>query len=142
MKKLLPFIILIGLVQACENRDINEGEEFRPREVSEDFQNFHFNRIVYDGVEYLITERDNNNPHEGFGFMSLRGNLLMQEQDSIVAHLKAIGQMQSMIYARVYGVSNQESDSLYQAMFDYYLLQKQSEIVLPPPEEESEPVEQ
>ena len=33
-----------------------------------------FQTIVIDGCEYLILERDRNNPHEGFGFMAHKGN--------------------------------------------------------------------
>lgn len=127
MKNLIIFSILLLVAFSCKNKDINEGEEFRPREVNEDFQNFHFNRIVYDGVEYLITERDNNNPHEGFGFMALSGNGMVQEQDSLMAYVKSIGDMQARIYARLYGVSDRASDSLYQSVFNYYLQQEKDE---------------
>ncbi len=127
MKNSLYILLLVFLISSCENRDINEGEEFRPREVNENFQEFHFNRIVYDGVEYLITERDNNNPHEGFGFMAFSGNRIIAEQDSLMAHLKAIGDMQAKIYARLYGISDGAGDSLYQAIFNYYLQQERIE---------------
>ncbi len=33
-----------------------------------------FQTIVVEGCEYLILERDRNNPHEGFGFMAHKGN--------------------------------------------------------------------
>jgi len=128
MKYLTTLLFLLILVFSCKNRDINEGEEFQPKEVNENFGNFHFNRIVYDGVEYIITERDNNNPHEGFGFMAFRGNKLVEEQDSLMAHLKTIGDMQTRIYSKVYGISDKESDSLYQEIFKYYLQQEQSEV--------------
>ena len=127
MKNLLYVLLLTLVMSACENRDINEGEEFRPREVNEDFQQFHFNRIVYDGVEYLITERDNNNPHEGFGFMAFSGNRMIEEQDSLMAHLKTIGDMQAKIYARLHGISDAAGDSLYEAIFNFYLRQEKAE---------------
>ncbi|MEM6829154.1 MAG: hypothetical protein AAF551_01475 [Bacteroidota bacterium] len=113
----------IFILHGCKNRDINEGEEFRPREVNEDFEDFHFNSITYDEVEYLITERDNNHPHEGFGFMAFRANRLMDKQDSILAHLQAISEMQGLIYARLYNVSLAKSDSVYVESFNYYLNQ-------------------
>ncbi len=127
MKKSLYLLLLVFLAFSCENRDINEGEEFRPREVSEDFQQFHFNRIVYDGVEYLITERDNNNPHEGFGFMAFGGNRMASELDSLMAYVKANGEMQSRIYARISGISDAASDSLYLSLFRYYLQQEKAQ---------------
>jgi hypothetical protein len=142
MKNIFLLLMLFTILISCENRDINEGEEFKPRELNEDFGEFHFNRIVYDGVEYLITERDNNNPHEGFGFMAMKGNTLLAEQDSIMAHVRAIGDMQIRIYAKVFGISNQESDSLYQAMFSYYLFIEQSEVLEPVEEDTEETVEE
>jgi len=127
MKNLsIPLLLLLATF-SCKNKDINEGEEFRPREVNENFEEFHFNRIVYEGVEYLITERDNNNPHEGFGFMAFSGSKLLEEQDTLMAHLMSIGDMQSRIYARLYGVSDSEGDSLYQSIFNYYLEKEKAE---------------
>lgn len=126
--RVLVIFFLIGFISySCENRDINEGEEFRPREVNEDFQNFHFNRIVYDGVEYLITERDNNNPHEGFGFMAFSGTTFMQEQDSLMAYMKTNAEIQARIYARVFGVSDAAGDSLYQSIYSFYLQKERAE---------------
>ncbi|MEP1097132.1 MAG: hypothetical protein ABJG78_18605 [Cyclobacteriaceae bacterium] len=127
MKNLSIPLLLLLVTFSCKNKDINEGEEFRPREVNEDFQKFHFNRIVYDGVEYLITERDNNNPHEGFGFMAFSGSKLIDDQDTLMAHLKSISDMQSRIYARLYGVSDSAGDSLYQSIFNYYLEKEKEE---------------
>ena len=131
---ILIFSLLFTI--SCKNRDINEGEEFRPREVNEDFENFHFNTITYDGVEYLITERDNNNPHEGFGFMAFRANKIVEEQDSLMAHIKTISEMQKMIYSRLYGVSKSETDSLYKNMFTDFLLLEQTQLSSNPPEED------
>ncbi len=122
---LILFSFLVLVLASCENRDINEGEEFRPREVNEDFDKFHFNKITYDGIDYLITERDNNNPHEGFGFMAFRPNLLFDMQDSILAHLKTQADIQTRMYAGMFNLSQQESDSVYNQIFYYYLDQAQ-----------------
>jgi hypothetical protein len=113
VSRTVTVLFLILLVIGCKNRDINEGEQFKPREINEDYSKFHFNRITYDGVEYLITERDNNNPHEGFGFMALSGNLMYQKQDSILAYLKTMAEIQKRIYAKSYNLSIEEVDSEY-----------------------------
>ena len=101
---------------ACENRAINEGEEFKPKEIHEKID-YHFDNITVDGVEYLILSRDNNNPHEGFGFMAFRANELMKKQDSIFAYLQALGQMQAITHSRLtnqpLSASSQLLDSLY-----------------------------
>ncbi|MEQ8552508.1 MAG: hypothetical protein RIC53_07630 [Cyclobacteriaceae bacterium] len=85
--------IMVLSFSACKNRDINEGEAFKPREIHEDII-FHFDKITVDGIEYLILEKDNNNPHEGFGFMAFRANKLMEKQDTLMAYVKAIHDLQ------------------------------------------------
>ena len=45
MKKLIPFIFLTVILFGCENREINEGEEFRPRAVKDNFEDTHFTKI-------------------------------------------------------------------------------------------------
>lgn len=52
----LLVIIFIWLAFACENRDVNEGERFRPRELHDNFSNSHFTKVTVDGVEYLMME--------------------------------------------------------------------------------------
>lgn len=101
MKTYIPLIFSAACCLAlvsCKNRDINEGEAFKPREIHEDIV-FHFDKITVDGIEYLILEKDNNNPHEGFGFMALRGNKLMEKQDTILAYLRTITDLQIRTYA-------------------------------------------
>jgi len=44
------------------------------RIVKDHYRAKDFDIIEIDGCEYLILERDRNNPHEGFGFMSHKGN--------------------------------------------------------------------
>ncbi|MEQ8903781.1 hypothetical protein [Ekhidna sp.] len=120
MKKLL----LIGSIlvfAACENRDINEGEEFRPRAVNDNFDDTHFTKIKVDGVEYIMTERDNNNPHEGFGFMAFRANKLMEKQDTIISYLKALQFFQNKLYARMYGISQQAGQTEFDSIFLEFL---------------------
>lgn len=121
--QLLGILLFFCVIISCKNRDINEGEEFRPRSIHENFEEFEFDTVTVDGIDYWIMERDNNNPHEGFGFMAVRANPLFDKQDSILAHLKALGEMQSLIYARLYKVSVLESDSIYNESVRYYLNQ-------------------
>lgn len=83
-------------ISSCENRDLNEGEAFKPREIHEQIV-FNFDKVIVDGIEYLILEKDNNNPHEGFGFMAFRGNKLMEKQDTVISLLKTINEQQNQI---------------------------------------------
>lgn len=109
--------IALLLFWSCENRPLSDNSEMRPREIHEDIE-FHFDEIMVDGVEYLILEKDNNNPHEGFGFMAFRGNKLLQKQDTILAYMRTITQTQTLIYAKLYNVplakAQEEIDKLYQ----------------------------
>lgn len=120
MKKIGYLIMLGTLSIQCENRDINEGEEFKLREINEDYQRFHFNKITYDGADYLITERDNNNPHEGFGFMALNGRPIIKKQDSILTRLRAIEEIQKRIYAKLYNLSENEVDIEFEILLNQY----------------------
>jgi len=97
----LSFILLLiigSTLTSCKNRDLNEGEAFEPREIHENMA-FNFDKITVDGIEYLILEKDNNNPHEGFGFMAFRANTMMEKQDTILAYLKTIRDLQIRNYA-------------------------------------------
>lgn len=100
MKSILPIVAFCLILLACENRDLNEGEAFKPREIHENIA-FHFDKIEVDGVEYLILEKDNNNPHEGFGFMAFRANILMEKQDTVLAHLRTVTEIQNQILAKI-----------------------------------------
>ncbi len=120
-------IITFGILISCENQALHDSEEFRPREIHEDIQ-FNFDRIMVDGVEYLILEKDNNNPHEGFGFMAFRANLLMEKQDTLLAYMRAISDMQVMIYSKVSGQSLSQSEKIRDDLFNTYLDMEQKEI--------------
>ncbi|MEQ9297398.1 MAG: hypothetical protein RIF33_02495 [Cyclobacteriaceae bacterium] len=89
----LAVLFLVTATNACKNREVHAvDEEEGGTETFKDMPvvgiESHFNRIVVDGVEYLILERDRNNPHEGFGFMAFRANKLLAKQDSILAYLQ------------------------------------------------------
>lgn len=96
----LSMITIVIMLAGCRNRAINEGEAFKPKERHENIT-FHFDPIEVDGVDYLILERDNNNPHEGFGFMAFRANVLIEKQDSLMAYLRTVTEMQTRIYAEL-----------------------------------------
>lgn len=114
-------LLLILSATTCKNRDINEGEAFKPREIHEDIV-FHFDKIEVDGVEYLILEKDNNNPHEGFGFMALRGNRLIEKQDTVLAYLRTLTEVQTRMYAmmsrRTYEDTKVEVSELFKTYLD------------------------
>jgi hypothetical protein len=107
----LSMIALILLLAGCRNRAINEGEAFKPKERHENIT-FHFDPIEVDGVDYLILERDNNNPHEGFGFMAFRANVLIEKQDSLMAYLQTVTEMQTRIYAELTKTSVEDAQAL------------------------------
>ena len=127
MRRLLSICILSALI-SCENRDINDGEEFRPRELHDNFNDSHFTKVTVDGVEYLMMERDNNNPHEGFGFMAFRANNMIEKQDSIISYLKAMQYFQNRIYTRMYGISEDSGRVAFEAKFQEFLLNESSEL--------------
>lgn len=86
-------LLLVFATGACKNREVHAvSEEEGGTETFKDMPvegiETHFNRIIVDGVEYLILERDRNNPHEGFGFMAFRANKLLAKQDSILAYMQ------------------------------------------------------
>lgn len=114
-------ISVLFLALGCQNRDINEGEEFRPRAVRDNFDDTHFTKVVVDGVEYLMTERDNNNPHEGFGFMAFRANKLIEKQDSVLSYLRAMQVFQNKMYARMYNLSEEDAQAQFEQVFSQFL---------------------
>ena len=127
MKRLVAITFIFFFV-ACENKDINEGEEFRPRAVNDNFEDTHFTKITVDGVEYLMTERDNNNPHEGFGFMAFRANNLLEKQDTIISYLKSMQYFQNLIYSRMYGLSPDSGQAIFDEKLREFLLLETKEL--------------
>ncbi|WP_420318714.1 hypothetical protein [Ekhidna sp.] len=127
MRKLL-FFGLLAILISCKNKDINEGEEFRPRAVNDNFEDTHFTKIKVDGVEYILTERDNNNPHEGFGFMAFRANKLMEKQDTIISYIRALQHFQNKIYTRMYEISEDSGQVAFEAKLIEFLKQENKEL--------------
>ncbi len=127
MKIILCVILLIITLIGCKNQSLSEDEKFATREIHENVQ-WHFDKIDVDGVEYLILEKDNNNPHEGFGFMSIRANNILQKQDSILAYLKANQQMQAKLYASLYNVSEKKALDLNKDLYFRALMKQNQEL--------------
>ncbi len=117
---LFSALFISGLLFSCENHDLNEGMAFRPREIHES-GDYHFDMINVDGIEYLILEKDNNNPHEGFGFMAFRGNKLMEKQDSIIAYMRTVADVQNQILAKVSKTPLAEVEANTKLLFAKYL---------------------
>ena len=120
-------IITLVALYGCKNRDINEGEAFQPREIHENIS-FHFDKITVDGIEYLILEKDNNNPHEGFGFMAFRANKLVAKQDTILAYMKTLTELQIRTYAAASGKSVEAVTSEANELLEFHLDEEISEI--------------
>ena len=128
MKIILSFIpLILILIIGCKNQSLSEDEKFATREIHENVQ-WHFDKIDVDGVEYLILEKDNNNPHEGFGFMSIRANNILQKQDSILDYLKANQQMQAKLYASLYNVSEKKALDLNKDLYFRALMKQNQEL--------------
>ena len=128
MKTILSFILLVLIISfGCENQSLSEDEKFSTREIHENVQ-WHFDKIEIDGAEYLILEKDNNNPHEGFGFMSIRANTLLQKQDSILAYLKANQKIQAKIYAVLNGISEEDALALNDRLYHQALMRQSQEL--------------
>ena len=129
-KSSLPYFIflLLGII-ACKNRDVNEGEQFKPREIHEDIV-FHFDTITVDGIEYLILEKDNNNPHEGFGFMAFRANKLMEKQDTVLAYLRTLTDLQVEILSHLKEQPLNEVSQYATDKFNAYIEAQRSELLL------------
>lgn len=127
MRKVLLFGCLVVLL-GCENKDINEGEEFRPRAVKDSFEDTHFTMIEVDGVQYILTERDNNNPHEGFGFMAFRANKLMEKQDTIISYIKTMQHFQNKLYSRMYNISEDSGQAEFESKLLEFLATETKEL--------------
>jgi len=128
MKTILSVILLVLIISSgCENQSLSEDEKFSTREIHENVQ-WHFDKIEVDGAEYLILEKDNNNPHEGFGFMSIRANTLLQKQDSILAYLKANQQMQTKIYAALNSISEEDASIINNRLYNQALMRQSQKL--------------
>jgi hypothetical protein len=128
MKTILSIILLVLIISnGCENQSLSEDEKFATREIHENVQ-WHFDKIEVDGAEYLILEKDNNNPHEGFGFMSIRANTLLQKQDSILAYLKANQQMQTKIYAALNSISEEDASIINNRLYNQALMRQSQKL--------------
>lgn len=129
MKQSKLILLLLIIAFSCRNRDLNEGEEFRPRVLQDNFEDSHFTKVTVDGVEYLMLERDNNNPHEGFGFMAFRGNVLLEKEDTVIAYLKAMSDMQVKYFAQMSKDSEEEVRAAFERLFAKHLKEEEQELV-------------
>lgn len=116
--------LMIGLsltaLNACENRDVNQNDGPNFSEIHEDIQ-YHFDQVEIEGHEYYILERDRNNPHEGFGFMAMKANRTMKNQDSIKAYLKTLLDIQVELLAKQSGLSVEETEENVKELFQFHL---------------------
>ncbi len=100
-------ISLILILGSCSNSDVNPVD-LSTREMHESIKSDDFDTISVNGVDYLIMERDRNNPHEGFGFMALSGKQFIEKQDSIIAYQKLILENQVRIISRLERLPNED----------------------------------
>lgn len=110
---------------SCENRDVNQADGPNFSEIHEDIQ-YHFDQIEIEGHDYFILERDRNNPHEGFGFMAMKANKTMNNQDSIKAYLKTILDIQIELLAVKNGSTVEETEEGVTELFKFHLKESKS----------------
>lgn len=125
MKKHIVWMLLIGITFSCQNREVNHADGPNFREIHEDIQ-YHFDQVKIDGLNYYILERDRNNPHEGFGFMALDGRLLTAKQDSSIAYMKTILEMQVRLNAKLNNISYEASEQQANELFDFFYQQSRA----------------
>jgi len=114
------FIALTIFLISCKNRSLQDNEEFKPREIHSDIE-FHFDRIEVDGIDYLILEKDNNNPHEGFGFMAFRANKMMIKIDTLLATNRTIIHMLTDQYAKQNRITFEQARYHSDTLLNFYL---------------------
>ena len=114
---ILPVATILIFALSCKNKDINESEELEPKVIHDIFKESDFTRITIDGVEYVMLEKDNNNPHEGFGFMAFKANKLFMTTDSILAYLRVMNHFQIKMYARTMQVPESAIRTQFDSIF-------------------------
>ncbi|MEQ9423423.1 MAG: hypothetical protein RJQ09_03315 [Cyclobacteriaceae bacterium] len=101
MRYLVFLIVTVVSLSNCgPNREVSVDQGPGVREIHDSIE-LHFDEVTVNGVEYLILEKDRNNPDEGFGFMALKGNLLVNHTDSAIAYLRTMLQTQTRILAKL-----------------------------------------
>lgn len=125
--KVIGAIAFPVLMFSCQNKPLQDNSEISPREIHENIQ-FHFDEVEVDGVEYLILEKDNNNPHEGFGFMAFRANKMLEKQDTLLAYVRTLTELNTLLYAKLYNKSLEESQEFVGELFDENLKMELPEI--------------
>lgn len=130
MHKTIVAIILTSLIffSSCKNKNVNEGSRFRPRLIKDSFKESEFSKVTIEGVDYLMMERDNNNPHEGFGFMAFRANKLIEKQDSIVSYLKTLEHFQKKMYGKMLNKSPEQVNDEYSQVYRKYLKKEKGDL--------------
>ena len=109
MRLFLLVILFLSVLASCgPNREVSIDQGPGVREIHDDIE-LHFDEVTVNGVEYLILEKDRNNPDEGFGFMALKGNLIVNHTDSAIAYLRTVIEVQAKIIARLDTISERQA---------------------------------
>lgn len=109
MKAIALFIVTSIVLFACgPNREVGHDQGPGVREIHDSIE-LHFDEVKVNGVEYLILEKDRNNPDEGFGFMALKGNLLVHHTDSAIAYLRTMLEVQAKILSKLDTISERQA---------------------------------
>ena len=109
MKAVALLLMLSIFLPSCgPNREVSIDQGPGVREIHDNIE-VHFDEVTVNGVEYLILEKDRNNPDEGFGFMALKGNLLVHHTDSAIAYLRTVIEVQAKILAKLDTISERQA---------------------------------
>ncbi len=100
--------LFLFLIACGPNREVSIDQGPGVREIHDDIE-LHFDEVTVNGVDYLILEKDRNNPDEGFGFMALKGNLLVHHTDSAIAYLRTMLQVQARILSKLDSISERQA---------------------------------
>lgn len=118
MKWLSISVVSLFMLFSCgPNREVSIDQGPGVREIHDNIE-VHFDEVTVNGVEYLILEKDRNNPDEGFGFMALKGNLLVNHTDSAIAYLRTVIEVQAKILAKLDTITEKQAMSRISNMLD------------------------
>ncbi|MEL6558214.1 MAG: hypothetical protein AAFQ94_08525 [Bacteroidota bacterium] len=123
MKRVSYFLIVLFLVFfGCKNRDVNPvSSGTLPMHERNAIDPKEFDTVRVGGHDYFIMERDRNNPHEGFGFMSLNPIRMIEKQDSILAYQQLLLRNQIRIIEKLENVPAVDLEVEMQQELEYLL---------------------
>jgi len=123
MKKISYFVLLsLIALSSCKNKDVNPiNNDTLPMHERKPIKDSDFDTVTIEGSTYYIMERDRNNPHEGFGFMALKGTDILNKQDSILAYQQLLLSNQIRILERLENIPAADLEYEMQQQLEIFL---------------------